>query len=327
MATEKPVFKHNFDLGEAIATPWNLPGGKNFLARIVGWGTGLILIVYALFGRKFISAYADFIIQSAELQNAADPNDPEAVMELVSGMWAFMGSMLLLGLFAWLVMISIETAMHKNVFRGTDHGAFPLRFGKDEFRVLLAQLVIFICVSAIYFIGIMAIIILSAVMVATGSGALAVIGGLLSFVGFIVFLVVLIRVFIGWAPAAALSVRDEKQRVFEGWAIAKGRNWPLFGTYLVTVITGYIAIYVIMIIGGFIAFGNIEFLTLMTSTSDDPAAVMAQMGEAISQPRVMVPLVIFTIFYMLATVLWYVHLWGIATYMAKLDARENNLNP
>ncbi len=325
MSKENPVFKHNFELGEAIATPWNLPGGKNFLARIIGWGTGLILIVYALFGRKFISAYADFIIRSAELENSADPNDPEAAMELLSTMWTFMGSMLLLGLFAWLVMISIETAMHKNVFRGTDHGAFPLRFGKDEFRVLLAQLVIFICISAIYFIGTLAISILFAVMAATGNGALAAIGGLLSFVGFIVFLVVLIRVAIGWAPAAALSVRDGKQRVFEGWAIVKGRNWPLFGTYLVTVITGYIAIYIIMIIGGFIAFGNMDFLTIMTAKSDDPAAVMAQMGDAISQPRVMVPLVIFTIIYMFAAVLWYVHLWGIATYMAKLDGQENNL--
>jgi len=77
-----------------------------------------------------------------------------------------------------------------------------------------------------------------------------------------------------------------------------------------------------MIIGGVIAFGNMDFLSLFMSTSDDPAAIMAEMGEAIKTPRVMVPLVIFTILYALATVLWYVHVWGIGAYMTKLDAKE-----
>jgi len=44
MAKEKPVFEHKFDVGEAIGTPWNLPGGRNFLTRIVLWGTGIILV-------------------------------------------------------------------------------------------------------------------------------------------------------------------------------------------------------------------------------------------------------------------------------------------
>jgi len=153
MAKEKPTFVHKFDVGEAIGTPWSLPGGRNFLARIILWGTGIILVVYALFGKKFISSYADFIIMASELERAGNQADPTAAMEMMSGAWALMGSVFLLALLAWVVMITIETAMHKNLFYGTDHGVFPLRFGKDELRVLLAQLVIFIIVTVVYLAG------------------------------------------------------------------------------------------------------------------------------------------------------------------------------
>jgi hypothetical protein len=327
MAKQKPVFNHAFDVGEAIAMPWNLPGGRNFLARIVLWGTGVLLLVYAVFGRKFISSYGDFIIQMSEMQADVEAGNPEAIMEMYSGLGAFMGPALLLGLIAWLVFISIETAMHKNVFHGIDHGAFPLRFGKDELRVLLAQLVIFICVMLVYVVGIFAITIIATMAAVAGanSSALGLIVGLHALAGFIAYVVILIRVAQGWAPAAAMSVRDNQQRIFEGWTIVKGRNWPLFGTYLVTFIIGYIAIYLVMIIGGYIAFGNMDFISLMLSTSDDPREMINQMSEAIKQPRVMIPLVIFTIFYALASVLWYIHIWGVGTYMALLDANEKGL--
>ena len=324
MAKEKPTFVHKFDVGEAIGTPWSLPGGRNFLARIILWGTGIILVVYALFGKKFISSYADFIIMASELERAGNQADPTAAMEMMSGAWALMGSVFLIALLAWVVMITIETAMHKNLFYGTDHGVFPLRFGKDELRVLLAQLVIFIIGTVVYLAGLflLSLLVVGIVASAQSSGGLAAVMGIAVFFGFIAYLAFLIIMMIRWAPAASMSVRDNKQRLFEGRGITKGRSWPLFGTYLVTFLIGYIGIYAIMIIGGVIAFGNMDFLSLFMSTSDDPAAIMAEMGEAIKTPRVMVPLVIFTILYALATVLWYVHVWGIGAYMTKLDAKE-----
>jgi len=327
MAKEKPVFEHKFDVGEAIGTPWNLPGGRNFLTRIVLWGTGIILVVYALFGRGFLASYGDFILKASEIEQAGNQADPAAVAEMLSGMWAMMGSMLILGLFAWLVMVSIEAAMHKNLFRGTDHGVFPLRFGKDELRVLLAQFVIFIIVMIFYIVGVflLTFLFVGAAGLASSNGALGTVLGIAAFISFIVFVFFLVRIMISWAPAAALSVRDNQQRLFEGWEITNGRSWPLFGTYLVTFLIGYIVIYAIMIVGGFIAFGNMDFLSLMMSTSDDPAALMTQMTEAIQSPRVMLPLVIFTIAYTFATLLWYIQIWGVGAYMARLDAKEKGL--
>ena len=263
MAKEKPVFTHKFDIGDAMATPWNMPGGKNFLVRIVLWGTALMLLCYAIFGRKFISTYADFLIASADMQNADTDAMGEATKEMMSQMGGLFASMALMSLFVWMVMISVETAMHKNVFRGTDHGAFPLRFGRDELRVLLAQLVIFVIVFLVYILFVVLIGVLFGVLMVGASAAGAGMGaliGIVAFIAIIAFGVLLVRLVQGWGPAAAMSVRDDKQRIFDGWPLVKGRNWPVFGTFLVVGLLGYILIYVIMIIGLFASFGNMDFL-------------------------------------------------------------------
>ena len=327
MAKEKPVFTHKFDIGDAMATPWNMPGGKNFLMRIVLWGTALMLLSYAIFGRKFISAYADFLIASTEMQNAGADAMGEATKEMMSQMGGLFASMALMSLFTWMVMISVETAMHKNVFRGTDHGAFPLRFGRDEVRVLLAQLVVFVIVFIVYMLFAFLLVFLVVVMagMAGGSGAVGALVGIIAFVAVIAFFVLLVRLMQGWGPAAAMSVRDDKQRIFDGWPLVQGRNWPVFGTFLVVGLLGYILIYVIMIIGMFAAFGNMDFLTAMSGLDSDPEALFATMGEAVKTPRVMIPLVLFTILYMLAAMLWYLHIWGISNYIVQLDSKEKGL--
>lgn len=327
MAKEKPVFKHNFDTGEAMALPWNLPSGRNFLWRIALWGTGLLLAVYAIFGRKFLSAYAEFIITVADFDTLSPDEQTERLPEFFSSMWGFTGTAVFVALFAWLVFIMVETAMHKNVFHGTDHGAFPLRFGKDELRVLIAQFVVFVCASLIYILGIFVVALFVAFPARLGAsnGFLGSLLWLVTLIVFAAYIVILFRVLMGWAPAAAMSVRDNKQRIFEGWTIVKGRNWPLFGTYVVVTIVGYFAVYSVMGVGGFIAFGNLEFMQLFTSTSDDPAVIITQLGEGLKQPRVMVPLVIFTIIYALTMMLWYIHFWAVGTYMARLDAKEKGL--
>ncbi len=324
MAKEKPVFTHKFDIGDAMATPWNMPGGRNFLVRIVLWGTALMLLSYAIFGRKFISAYADLLIANAEVQNADGDAVGEAATEMMSQMGGFFASVALMSLFSWMVMISVETAMHKNVFRGTDHGAFPLRFGRDELRVLLAQLVIGVIIFLVYILSIVFLSVLIGGVIAVGGGfvGLAIILGI---VGFVAFIVLMVRLIQGWGPAAAMSVRDDKQRIFDGWPLAQGRNWPVFGTFLVVGLLGYILIYVIMIMGMFASFGNMDFLIAMSGLESDPAALFETMGEAIKTPRVMIPLVFFTILYFIAAMLWYLHIWGIYNYIVQLDSKEKGL--
>lgn len=312
--------KTPIDVGQAMTVPWNLPGGRNLMVRIVLWGAALLMGVYAVFGAKFFKAYAELLIVSNEMQNAPT-DDPEAVMEMMQQLGSFYASMLFITIFAWLIMVSMETAMHKNVFRGTDHGVFPLRFGMDELRVLVTQFVIFVCVFAFYIIGLIAVVAIGAGLAAL-SPVLGVVVGLF---GFVAWLVVLVMISVRWSPASALSVRDEGFRIFDGWAITKGRFWPMFGAFFVLFFGGSIVLYAVMGIGTILAFGGTDFISLLLGTSDDAEAVLTSLGEIIKTPRVMFVLIITTILYAVSAMIMYMMIWGVGNYVAQADARDGTI--
>jgi len=316
--------KAAFDMGEAIAVPWTLPGGKNFLFRIVAWGTALMLCIYAIFGRSFITGYGEFLKTSLQMRGASNQADPEEALALLTQMGNLFPSAMIIMILLGLVLTSLETALHKNAFRGTDAGAFPFRFGADELRVLLAKIVVWIAVGGVYFLGVFALVFILAIFGKVLGGA-SVIMVLLTLILIVSYLALLLRCAMGWAPAAAMSVRDERIRLFEGWQAVKGRAWPVFWTYLIVYLIGYFSSYLFMAIGLYIAFGSIDFITVLSEDPNNLDAVFAQMGEAIKQPKTYIPLVIFTIFYAAILLMWYLHIYGVAHYVARLDARDKGL--
>lgn len=326
MAKHKPVFSHKFDVGAAMSVPLNMPGGRNFFLRLLAWGLALILLTYAVLGRSFIGAYKEILISSIELDET-NP-DPEAVMAMMGHLGAIITPMLLMTLVLWIVFVMIETAMHKNVFRGTDNGMLPLRFGKDEARVMLAQFVLALCMVGVYFLVIIGIVLIFTLVAVSSqiSSVLAIVLGIAAIFGTVYLFGLLIHVCLRWAPAAAMSVRDDKQYIFEGWRITKGRGWPLFGSYLVTGIIGYIVIYTVMTLGVMLAFGNMEFMLALSGLNvENPREVFDRMGDMLSSPRVKATLVFFTILYGVSVIVWYMCFWGIGNYAAQLDAKENGL--
>ncbi len=307
-----------FDFGHAITRPWHLPGGRNLLFRILIWGAALFLLIYAVFGRQFISAYGEFL-QFAMVVEQTD--DPEMVAEMLGKMSGFMGAAFLVGILAWFVSIAMETAMHKNAFRGADHGKLPLRFGKDELKVLVVQLIVFVLFFAIYFGGFLVFALLLGLATA-GSGAAA-IGGILAFLGFFLWIGGMIMVGVRLAPAASMSIRDNDIKIFEAWKLSKPYMWPMIGAYLVVIILGYIVIYAVMLFVIIAAFGNADFLTAFSGVSqEDPEALFAALGEQLQSPRVFIPLVIGTMIYVCVMMLWYLHLWGIGNYVTYLDSQD-----
>ena len=323
MAKQKPVFAQQFNTTEAMSVPFNMPGGRNFLLRLIGWGAALFLLVYAVFGRSIFGNYKEFLIASMELDQT-NP-DPEAAIALMEQLGDMLWPALLLSLFAWVIMAAIETAMHKNVFRGTDHGVFPLRFGKDEMRVMIAQFVLALSMMGVYILVVIAVVIMATLTAALGAitPVLAVIGGLATFAGTIFLFGLLIYFCLSVAPAAAMSVRDEKQYLYEGRKITKGRGWPLFGTYLVVAVVGYIGIYIIMLLGAYLAFGDMQAIAALSGLDvENPRELFDRMGEMLNTPKVKITLVIFTIAYFVALMVWYLCFWGVANYAAQLDARE-----
>ncbi|WP_371395490.1 hypothetical protein [Fretibacter rubidus] len=309
-----------FDVTDAIMTPWTMPGGRNFLFRIVLWAAALLLLVYFIFGRGLIMAYAEFFQTIIAMENN---NTPESVVAstMFSQMQSLSGSIFLLFIASWVVMAMLEAAMHKNVFHGIDKGLVPLRFGRDEVMVMLTQLIIYLCFVGIYILGaIMVAVIfglLGAGAQATGSTGLGVIVGLVGFFGIIAFLVALVVIFMRWAPAAALSVRDETLRVFNGWSITKGIGLPLSGAYALTAIGGYVLMTIIMFIGMIVLFSGADVSALETmdmSGADPDFSALAAHFEKLSTKII---LVIFLMLYAVFSLMWYLHIWGIANYVAQ----------
>lgn len=308
-----------FDIGEAIVTPWKLPGGRNFLMRIVLWAAGLQLVAFAILGRGLIEAYGELLVQLPAI-NTGEPS-PEQSAEFLSIFMSMMGPAFLMILVGWVVTVMFETAMHKNVFRGTDHGVFPFRFGKDEGRVMLAQFVISLCIGLVYIVG----IILIALIIAAMALVSPVIGGIAAVLLVLAFIIVLVIVAMRLAPAAAMSVRDDTQRIFEGSAITKGMGWPLFGSYAIAFIAVMMLSQALMSIGAFIAFGNLDAMTLMNGTGADPEAIMAELSEKLNSPITKIMLVVSVMLYMVFNLLAYLHIYGIANHVVQVDSAKKNL--
>lgn len=307
-----------FDIGAALSTVFRMPGGRNFLIRLLLWGTAAITVIYALFGTKFFGAYGNFIISMSEM-NAATPT-PDQTAAMISQMMSLYGAMAIVGVLSWLAFIAVETAIHKNVFRATDHGAFPLRFGADELRVAVTQFVVGLCVLLVYVGCIILVAVVGGVLAAINST----IGGIFIGLAIIAAICALALVAVRWAPGAALAVRDGNFRIFGGWPATKGRFWWLFLTYLIIFIGGGVVIYIIMTVGGLVSFSGLDFTALLAGADDNAAETMAMMGEQIKSPRVMIPLVISVIIYAIATVLMNMMVWGVANYAAQLDGHDKD---
>jgi len=315
-----------FDVGVAISQPFRLPGGRNFLIRLILWTTALLLLVYFFFGRALIAGYFEAIQNFVAL---GDTEDPEAVIAAMAPLMKASGSVFLLMICSWVVMAMSETAFHKHIFRGTDFGVFPLRFGSDEARVMLAQFVVWIILYGVFMVSYLVIILLGAVMAAMsgaggGGGAAAGLFGLLVLLGFFLMIAMCVIAFIRLAPAAALSVRDGAVRTVEGWKITRGRVGPLFGSYLIVGVVGYFAIFIVSMVGAILTFSNISGLDALPD--DDPAAALEALAQAIDTPQIMIPLVLSVMAYVAVVTLWQVSFWGIANYAAQLDSAESKIS-
>lgn len=318
---------HKFDIGEAMTQPFRLPGGKGLLLKLVLWGTVLLSISYLIFGRAILGAYFDMFGKMMALEGAAN-DDPAAIMEVMGPMYSIMGWGVLLSILGWAVMASIETAMHRNIFRPhLKTGFFPLRFGKDELRVMLAQLVVYVICTGIYIVGYIIgfiLILIVAVLGESVGGAGAALGVLLTIFVVIALIIAALYVLARLSPAAALSVRDEDIRTVEGWRVTKGQIWPLIGSYLIVGVVGNIIISVVMMVGmvAVLATANLPSLFSELEGNEDPSVAIDQLSTAFSTPSVLIPLILTLFIISAAGLIWYMAYWGIANYVVQLDTQK-----
>jgi len=310
-------YSERYDTQESLITPWKLPGGRSFLIRVLLWGTALILLSYFFFGRGIISAYMDFIRDAAAFESIDADSEAIESLQVFSSLGKLLGSLFLVSVFTWALNVSIETAMHKNIFFGVNKGLFPLRFGRDEGRVMLTQFVIFLSAIGLYIGGLILMIIISAIGAALGSAA-AILFGILSFFVFLAVLVFMIMMLTRLAPAAAYGIKHGRLVIFDMWKKTKGYGWNIFGSYLIVGVCGYVVLMIVMYSGVFIVFGDMAISGLFVGdVPDDPDAIFSAISETFNKPAVKVSLGLFMIIYIAVQLLYALHLWGAGNYAAR----------
>lgn len=312
MRDDKPggMAPHNFEIGHALTTPFRLPGGRDFLIRLVLWSAAALMLVYAFFGQGLFDSFAQMmaLTSSASANDVADPlNDPAMIKAAMS----FYGAMAFVGFFSWLVMACAETAMHKNVFRGTDGGLLPIRFGVTEFHVIVTQFVVFLCVMVAYFMG--SII----------TGIFMAIGGMSAiFISALLLLALMGAVGTRFAPSAAIGVREGSLQIGSGLRASKAHFWKMALCYLIIYVVGYFITYIILVAGISFVISAAGLQGAVTGSPDDGAALMNAMGDSLKADGVMLPLVVTVIAYAIANVMMSMFIWGVGNYAAQLDAHN-----
>ena len=290
-----------FSFESATRQLFRTSGGRPFALRVWFW-TAMATAVALFVALPFIApGYGELMAISAEINEATLSGEP-ITSELSSAMFAAMGDMLpgyiLIMLGPWFAAIAGEAALHRKLFRDEERERIPLRFGRDEFRIVLSQLAVFGLMFLVYILGIL--------LTAITFG----IGALVAFPAMLFFLV--------WLPlrhctAGALSVHDEAIRVTQSRATTKHRAGPLFGAYLFVWFVGYVAVYGVVLTVVLLIAGDAAIIGAASGLGGDTDSISG-FGERLRNPLFMLLAVLGIVAYAAVASLWYLTQSGVGAY-------------
>lgn len=265
----------SFDFGNAMMHFRKTGGPKGFL---LSYGATYVLLYVLL---SAISIALQWPMYAAMFDPAA-MNDPVA---MEAAMMGHMGRVLLgylillpLGLAFWMVF---EGANQRRYMRAE---GFRLRLGGDEWRLLVVGLIWFGLFIGLYLGGIIAVLVPMGIAAATGTGEGAIIGGLLSFVLAVVYMIFALWLCARFSPAAALTVRDRSIRFGQAWRVTKGKAWTIVGSWIVLGLIMSVIFFVIYMI--FVVAIVASLMPMMNGMeTEDPSAIF----RAMLAPGVLIP--------------------------------------
>lgn len=129
---------------------------------------------------------------------------------------------------------------------------FSVRFGSDELRLIAVALLWMVLFIGLYLAAALAIGIpigLVAFAASSGGGGGEVVAILMGVVLGLAALCFVLFILVRLSPAAALTIRDRKITFFGAWGATRGRFWPLFGAFALTMIILGIAGQVVQTVG------------------------------------------------------------------------------
>lgn len=242
---------------------------------LVAWT--LVYFVYAMVSLLASTASIEPLIAAMEQLEAVERSGTQNFQAYVGPLNALFAAssyslwVLPLMLIATSVII---TAVARGVLRPEDGGFGYLRFGMDEVRVLVVQVVVGLMIG-------LATLTLTFIAAMIGGLAAAAIGGwgvLVMFLAFLAAIAVVVWLAVRWSLAVPVVVDQRRLLVFESFALTKDRFWPLLGMSVIVVLI-YVGVSLLLTMVAApltLASG----LSMFTVTPENQAEVMRRMTLA-----------------------------------------------
>lgn len=236
------------------------------LAAIVIGGLSLIIM------RPLIDFYVELFTVAASGQAEGNNEDVinEFVLDRVGGLGQSMGIMFLIMIPLYLATwATFEASIQRHYVRKEP---FRLRLGNDEWRLMAVGIVVYLLLILVMILATIPLGIVAGIGIATENPTIAVVGATL---GYLIFFGVIFWFLARVSAASALTIRDERVRIFESFRVTKGRFWPIFGAMLIFLLGFYILQSLIYGIGIFAILA--QFSDLLSAGADPELAdVMAK---------------------------------------------------
>ena len=309
--------KTPFDFGLAVTQLFQTSGGMDFAKRLWFWTTLPMAVSMLIALPLLLPHYGELLVWSSEtLSPGMDQEDIG-----VAGLWAILSNMipglLVWTLGCWTGQIMGEAALHRKVLLNHEAPHRPIRIGGDERRVFVAQLGVGLIVSTIYFVGILATVVLAA--------ALGHLGGILAFIGILLMIFFLFNTAIRLMPAAGLSVQTGQLRVWSARAVSKGKFWQLFGAFIVVYIANYIVVSLVNMIGMTLVFGDFDMsMAILSGSSENMRAIVDAAALRLKNPVIIFAGVLSIIAWAAALAMMYLTLSGVGSYAVKWWEDDND---
>jgi len=170
------------------------------------------MAVYVLLGTPILKGLLEFSKKTIAVELGFIEAESAFPIALRSFIWSILGFYILIVICQVAILVSAEAAIYRNLLHQENKGFFPLRFGRQELRVLGTRLVIGLLLGPI----ILGVIILAALLttsvfgVAWSSILLEVSGSRIGLISLLFFVVVAVLFWISvrLAPASAHCVKS-----------------------------------------------------------------------------------------------------------------------
>lgn len=255
-----------FSIGASIGDGFGLVARRPLSVFV--WGLLLLAPVFGGLALIFPTMGEMFANMPAAGADAAvdDPFPEQMFAQMMQVQLAYM----LLNISQLVIMAVVYTAIFRAVLRPAESGIFSLRLGMDELRVAVVGLA---TVVALYAVVVVVALLGAALGFALWSGDPLVAAWAMGAYA----LLAVLGIFWATARASMMAPASVLYRDFafvQGWRLASGKGWPLFGMMLLILLL-IVVIEVVLVLIGLVAFAGFGAVTGLHLAADgDPFSGM-----------------------------------------------------